>query len=116
MPIVVGLGLFYSAVFIGSVASMPFMPVWFRGEGLSGVQIAIILAAPQFGQTLTGPLIALWADGFKLRRTPLIWLGAISTLAYASLALLHGFWWWLIAWFVAASLRGSLSPLICRRV
>lgn len=111
MPIVVGLGLYYSAVFIGSGASMPFMPVWFRAEGLSGVQIAIILAAPQFAQTLTGPLIALWADGFRLRRTPLIWLGVVSTLAYASLALLHGFWWWLIAWFVAASVRGSLSPL-----
>lgn len=111
MPVIAGLGLYYAAIFIGSGASLPFMPVWFRAEGLSGTQIAIIIAAPQFAQTLTGPMIALWADGFRLRRTPLIWLGLGSTAAYASLALLHGFWWWLAAWFVAASLRGALSPL-----
>jgi PPP family 3-phenylpropionic acid transporter len=111
MPVIAGLGLYYAAIFIGSGASLPFMPVWFRAEGLSGTQIAIIVAAPQFAQTLTGPLIALWADRFRLRRTPLIWLGLGSTAAYAGLAVLHGFWWWLIAWFVAASLRGALSPL-----
>ncbi len=111
MPIIAGLGLYYAAIFIGSGASLPFMPVWFRAEGLSGTQIAIIVSAPQFAQTVTGPLIALWADGFRLRRTPLIWLGLGSAGAYASLALLHGFWWWLIAWFIAATLRGSLSPL-----
>ena len=111
MPVIAGLGLYYSAIFIGSGASLPFMPVWFQAAGLSGAQIAIIVAAPQFAQTLTGPLIALWADGFRLRRTPLIWLGVGSTAAYASLALLHGFWGWLVAWFVAASLRAALSPL-----
>ncbi len=111
MPVVVGIALFYSAIFIGSGASMPFMPVWFRAEGLSGAQIAIILAAPQFAQTLTGPLIALWADRFRYRRTPLMWLGLGSTLAFASLGVLHGFWGWLIAWFVGQTLQGSMSPL-----
>lgn len=111
MPVIAGLGLYYAAIFIGSGASLPFMPVWFGSEGLSGTQIAIILAAPQFALTFTGPLIAIWADRFRLRRTPLVWLGVGSTAAYASLAVLHGFWAWLIAWFVAASLRASLSPL-----
>jgi PPP family 3-phenylpropionic acid transporter len=110
MPVYVGLGLYYSAIFIGSGASLPFMPVWFRAEGLSGTEIAIIVAAPQFARTLTGPLIALWADSFRLRRTPMIWMGAISTVAYASLAVLHGFWPWLIGWFVGSAMTGSLSP------
>jgi PPP family 3-phenylpropionic acid transporter len=87
------------------------MPVWFRAEGLSGAQIAIIVSAPQFARTLTGPAIALWADGFKLRRTPLIWLGAGSTAAFAGLLVFHGFWPWLIAWFVGQTLQGSMSPL-----
>jgi MFS transporter, PPP family, 3-phenylpropionic acid transporter len=111
MPIVVGLGLFYSAVFIGSGASLPFMPVWFRAEGLSGTEIAIIVSAPQFARTLTGPAIALWADGFRLRRTPMIWLGLGASLSYASLAVLHGFWWWLAGWFLGSTFLGALSPL-----
>jgi PPP family 3-phenylpropionic acid transporter len=111
MPVIAGLGLYYAALFIGSGASLPFLPVWFRAEGLSGAQIAIIVAAPQFARTLTGPAIALWADGFRLRRTPMIWLGAGASAAYASLAVLHGFWAWLIASFVGATLLGSLSPL-----
>jgi PPP family 3-phenylpropionic acid transporter len=85
--------------------------VWLRSEGLSGAQIAIIVSAPLFARTFVGPAIAVWADGFRLRRTPMIWLGAGSALAYASMAVLHGFWWWLIAWFVGTSCQGSLSPL-----
>jgi PPP family 3-phenylpropionic acid transporter len=111
MPVIVGLGLYYAAIFIGSGASLPFAPVWLRSEGMSGTEIAIIVSAPQFARTLVGPAIAVWADRFRLRRTPLIWLGIGSTLAYASLAVLHGFWWWLIGWFVGSSFLGSLSPL-----
>lgn len=111
MPVIVGLGLFYAAIFIGNGASVPFAPVWLRGEGLSGTEIAIIVSAPQFARTLVGPALAVWADGFRLRRTPMIWLGIGATASYASMALLHGFWWWLIGWFLGTSFLGSLSPL-----
>lgn len=111
MPVIVGLGLYYAAIFIGNGASVPFAPVWLRGEGLSGTEIAIIVSAPQFARTLVGPALAVWADSFRLRRTPMIWIGLAATAAYASLAVLHGFWWWLAGWFVGTSLLGSLSPL-----
>jgi len=111
MPAAIALGLFYAAQFVGSGASLPFMPVWFKAQGLSGAEIGVILAAPSFGRTLAGPALALWADGFRLRRTPMIWMGAGATLAFAAVGLLHGFWGWLIAWLTGSILLGMLSPL-----
>jgi PPP family 3-phenylpropionic acid transporter len=111
MPPVVALGLFYAALFVGTGAGVPFIPVWFKAQGLSGAQIGVILAAPAFGRTLAGPLLSLWADGFRLRRTPMIWLAVGAAAAFASIGLLHGFWAWLLAWLVGSVLLGMLSPL-----
>ena len=111
MPIALALGLFYAALFVGGGASLPFMPLWFRAQGLSGAEIGVILAAPSFARTIAAPALALWADGFRLRRTPMIWMGAAAALAFASVGLLHGFWGWLIAWLTGSILLGMLSPL-----
>jgi PPP family 3-phenylpropionic acid transporter len=111
MPAIVGLALFYVTVLVGSGSRLPFIPVWFQAQGLSGAQMAIILAAPLFAQAVTGPALALWADSFRLRRTPLIWIAAGSTAAFGLLGLVHGFWFWLIAWFVGSSLAAAFSPL-----
>jgi len=111
MPVAIGLGLFYAALFVGSGASLPFMPLWFKAQGLSGAQIGVILAAPSFARTVAAPALALWSDGFRLRRTPMVWMGAGATLAFAAVGLLHGFWGWLIAWLTGSILLGMLSPL-----
>ena len=105
------LGLFYATIFTVMGISTPFMPAWFRAEGLSGAQIGLILSAPMIARTVTGPLIALWADGFKLRRTPVMLLAAGSAIAYGAISLLEGFWFWFAAWFVASSLVATLPPL-----
>ena len=111
MPIALALGLFYAALFVGGGASLPFMPLWFRAQGLSGAEIGVILAAPSFARTIAAPALALWADGFRLRRTPMILMGAGAALAFAAVGLLHGFWSWLIAWLTGSILLGMLSPL-----
>ena len=111
MPIAVGLGLFYASLFVGTGASTPFIPVWFQAQGLSGAQIGIILAAPSFVRTLAAPALALWADGFRLRRTPIVLMAAGATASYALVGLLHGFWVWLVAWLAASILLGMVSPL-----
>jgi len=85
------LGLFYAALFIGSGASSPNAGVWFRSHGLSGAAIGLILAAPALGRAFTGPVVALWADGFKLRRSPLALIGLGVTVGYVGLAVGHGF-------------------------
>jgi PPP family 3-phenylpropionic acid transporter len=106
------LGLYYAAIFVGTGAAGPYMPLWFAAHGLGGAQIGTILAAPMLARIVTAPAIALWADGFRLRRTPLVWMGAAVAVAYALLAAPFGFWWRLAVWFCAASIFSSLSPLM----
>lgn len=111
MSIALRLGLFYAALFIGSGASSPNAGIWFRSHQLSGTAIGLILAAPALGRAFTGPLVAMWADGFKLRRTPLMLIGVGVTAGYLGLAFSHGFWAWAALWFLAQSLFLNLSPL-----
>jgi MFS transporter, PPP family, 3-phenylpropionic acid transporter len=105
------LGFYYAAIFFGSGARVPFMPVWFRAQGLSGTELALILSVPLFVQALAGPALALWADTFRLRRTPMIWMAIVSSLAFAALAVFKGFWWWMAAWGVGTTLMATFSPL-----
>jgi PPP family 3-phenylpropionic acid transporter len=104
-------GLYYAGIFVGTGASLPYMPIWFRDHGMSGAQIGMILAAPMLGRLVSGPALAVWADGFRLRRTPLILLGLGSGVAFGAIALSQGFWFWLACWLVAACLQGGMSPL-----
>jgi PPP family 3-phenylpropionic acid transporter len=107
----VPLGLFYAAIFIGNGASSPYAPVWFHHRGLTGAQIGLILSAPMIARVVTAPLIAMWADSFKLRRTPLILLALATAATYLLLVPQFGFWWWFGVWFVANSCFVSLPPL-----
>jgi PPP family 3-phenylpropionic acid transporter len=111
MPLTLRLGCFYAAVFIGTGASLPYFPVWFRAQGLSGAEIGIILAAPMMARIFAGPLLAIWADGFRLRRTPLMLMALGSAAGYGALGLLQGFWPWLIAWVIATCLLTTVLPL-----
>jgi PPP family 3-phenylpropionic acid transporter len=111
MSIALRLGVYYAALFAGSGASGPYAAVWFRSQGLSGAAIGLILAAPSLGRVFTGPALALWADGFALRRSPLAVMGVALAAGYVGLALLRGFWPWLVLWFVTQSLIASFSPL-----
>jgi PPP family 3-phenylpropionic acid transporter len=107
----VPLGLFYAAIFVGNGASSPYAPVWFHHRGLTGAEIGLILSAPMIARVVTAPAIAMWADSFKLRRTPLIILGLVTAISYVLLAPQLGFFWWFGVWFVASSCFVSLPPL-----
>jgi PPP family 3-phenylpropionic acid transporter len=104
-------GVYYAALFAGSGASMPFMPLWFQDQGLGPAQISAILAAPYFTQIVFGTVVALAADGFRRRRTGIAAVAACAALAYLALALVHGFWAWMATWFVAVTLMVALGPL-----
>jgi len=111
MPLTVRLGLFYGAIFIGTGVSSPYMPVWFAHHGLSGSRIGLILSLPMMARAVTAPLLAVWADSFRLRRTALLILSVAVTAAYALMALPGGFGWWTVVWFAASSMVSTLSPL-----
>ena len=105
------LGVFYAAVFVGTGASLPYMPVWFRTHGLSGSQIGLLLSAPLLARAVTGPLLAIWADGFVLRRSPVALLLLAAGVAYSAIGFTAGFGAWFVLWFVAGTLMSTVTPL-----
>ncbi len=86
----VRLGLVYAALFVGTGASAPYIPVWFAHRGLNGAEIGLILSAPMLARAVSAPAIAMWADSFRLRRTPLALMGLAAALAYGLLAVPFG--------------------------
>jgi PPP family 3-phenylpropionic acid transporter len=111
MSLPVRLGLYYAAIYVGTGVSSPYLPVWFAHHGLTGAEIGLILSLPLLARAFTAPLLAVWADSFKLRRTALMWLAAGVTALYAAMALPWGFAWWTVVWFAASSMYATLPPL-----
>lgn len=82
--------LFYALLCAGTGATLPFMPLWLRQNGMSANEIAWILAVPLLGRAVTGPLSGIWADRFARYRTPIAILALVATLSYAGLGLAAG--------------------------
>ena len=106
------LGLFYFAVYLGTGANTPYIGLFFAERGLTGAQIGMILSAPMLARALTGPTVAVWADGFTLRRTPLALLALAALVFYVAVAGAKGFWAWLAIWFCASTAYAALQPLV----
>lgn len=105
------MALQYILVFAANGVSLPFIGLWLRARGLDGAEIGVLLAAPMLGRLITGPAIALWADGFRHRRTAIAFLAVIGTAAYVAMPLTQGFGWWAPLWFVATTCAGAIMPL-----
>ncbi|MGV8929346.1 MAG: MFS transporter [Brevundimonas sp.] len=105
------MALQYVLLFGATGVSLPFAGLWMSTQGLSGTQIGTVLAAPMLARIITGPLLAVWADGFRLRRTPIAVLGLIMTLGYGFAGLADGFVLQAAGWFVGATAMGVLVPL-----
>ena len=105
------MALQYVLLFAASGVTLPFAGLWFREQGLSGAEIGALLAIPMLGRVVTGPLLAVWADGFKYRRTPIALLGLAMALGYGGAGLVQGFAAWAVCWFVGATAAAALIPL-----
>jgi PPP family 3-phenylpropionic acid transporter len=105
------MALQYVLLFGASGVSLPFAGLWLRAQGLSGAEIGTLLAAPMLARIVTGPMIAVWADGFRRRRTPMIVLGLLAALGYGGAGLVQGYAAWAACWFVGATAAAALVPL-----
>ena len=105
------MALQYVLLFGATGVSLPFAGLWFRAQGLSGAEIGALLAAPMLGRVVTGPLLAVWADGFRTRRTPIALLGAAMAAGYAGAGLTDDFAVRALGWFVGATAAAALIPL-----
>lgn len=108
----VRLCLFYAALYLTSGVSLPYIGTFLRDRGMSGGQIGLILAVPLLLKPFTGPALAVWADGFTLRRTPMVLLLVGAGLGYAALLTTSSLWWLMLAWCVGQTLISTVSPLI----
>lgn len=112
LPTLVRLCLFYASLFLVSGVSLPYAGTFLRDRGMNGGAIGLILAVPLLLKPFTGPVLAVWADGFKLRRTPMVLLLVGAGLGYAGLLAGTNLFWLILAWFVGQTLMSTVSPLI----
>lgn len=108
----VRLALHYVLLFGVTGVSLPFAGLWLKSLGLDGAEIGTLLAVPMLARFLTGPMIAVWADGFATRRAPIAILGWVAVAGYGAAGLVEGYVLWTLCWFVAATATSAIVPLI----
>jgi MFS transporter, PPP family, 3-phenylpropionic acid transporter len=101
----------YVLLFGVTGVSLPYAGLWMRDAGLTGAEIGVILAVPMVARLVTGPLLAVWADGFARRRTPIAILAAAAAAGYGASLFAQGFAAWMAFWFVGATAAAALIPL-----
>lgn len=101
----------YVLLFGVTGVSLPYVGLWMRDRGLTGAEIGVLLAAPMLARLITGPVLAVWADGFGRRRTPIALLAALAALGYGGALAAQGFGAWMACWFVGATAAAALIPL-----
>jgi PPP family 3-phenylpropionic acid transporter len=111
------LSILYALLLTGAGASLPFMPVWFKSQGMSPEEIAIILAVPHLMRAISGPLIGIWADRFYSIKVPIISLGVLGAIFYAALwpGEAYGparFFAFILLWTLGYSCASFLNPLM----
>jgi PPP family 3-phenylpropionic acid transporter len=107
----VRLSVVYALIFAGTGVSLPFITPWFSAHGLTGAEIGVLLGAPMLARVVTSPLIAVWADSFRLRRTALAILAAVAMAGYAGVGLTRGLGPWLLLWLIGQTAAASMIPL-----
>jgi PPP family 3-phenylpropionic acid transporter len=106
------LSVFYVSIYLGTGVSLPYIATFLRDRGMSGAAIGLILAIPMLARPFTGPALAVWADGFTLRRTPMVLLAMGAGLGYAALLIAPGALGLAIAWLIGQTLLSTVSPLV----
>lgn len=102
----------YSLLFGTTGVAMPFAAMWLASTGMNGAQIGLLLALPMIGRLATGPLLAVWADSFRYRRTAIALLGLAMAGGYGGAALVDSTILRGAFWFVGASACAAIIPLI----
>ncbi|WP_421738183.1 MFS transporter [Caulobacter sp.] len=106
------LSVFYVSIYLGTGVSLPYIATFLRDRGMSGAAIGLILAIPMLARPFTGPALAVWADGFTLRRTPMVLLSLGAGLGYAALLIAPGALGLALAWLIGQTLLSTVSPLV----
>jgi PPP family 3-phenylpropionic acid transporter len=85
------LALFYAAMFAAIGVYMPFWPVWLAAQGVTPVELGVLLSANHWLKIVTNPLIARIVDRRGERRMPLILLALATCAVFLPFPLVAGF-------------------------
>ena len=77
--------LSFGTQFWGFAAYTVFFAPWLASRGVEAAQIAFILALSQFVKSVSGPVGALFADGFEHKKTPVLIMNVLTTLSVIAL-------------------------------
>lgn len=102
----------YALLFGTTGVVMPFAALWLASTGMTGAQIGLLLALPMVGRLATGPLLAVWADGFKHRKTAIALLGLAMAAGYGGAALVDSTLLRGAFWFIGATACAAIIPLV----
>jgi len=93
----------YVALFSVIGASMPWLPVWFEHQGLTGEDVGFIIAASMVARFVVAPVAGFWADAWE--RPRLVLTLAASALLASHLLYPHAHVLW--AFMAIAALMGA---------
>ncbi|NRA88859.1 MAG: MFS transporter [Rhizobiales bacterium] len=81
----VKISISFVAQFWGMAGFVVFFAAWLAHNGLSEFQIALILGVSQFVKSLFAPFAALFADGFKYKKTPILYMNFLGIISASAL-------------------------------
>ena len=111
-PAVARLALLFAALFLHNGLQQPFFPLWLAGRGLSGEDIAALLALPLVMRVAATPLAAHIADRRGHAAGVLAVCALFAVAGYGCLFLAFDFVTVALAIAFIASAQGPMGPLI----
>lgn len=86
------LAVYYAAVFTAIGIYMPFWPVWLAAQGVSPIELGVLLSANHWLKIATNPLIARIVDRRGARKAAQIVLAVATLAVFLPFPLVAGFW------------------------
>ena len=104
-------GLHYAALFSGVGIVLPHFPRWLEGQGLTAIQLSMILAIGFVGKIIVGPIFSVFADRTGSRKIWLLILCIGYFIAVLSLNWIAGFILIFLIWGIGGSLATTQIPM-----
>ena len=90
---------------------MPFWPVWLKAQGMTPIEIGLILAAGTWTRAILNPLLAQTADRHSRPDILIIGLGWGALGLHTLLLFTNGFWPLFVVCVIASTLLFALMPM-----
>lgn len=102
----------FIAQFWGVAGFTVFFAAWLAFKGLDGLQIAIILGVSQFFKAVFGPVGALFADGFRYKKTPILYMNLFGLFSVLFLFVVDGYWAIMVVTILYSISIAAIMPIL----